>query len=56
MSKLSSSQKQGIISDYAKALDPDSVVREGEYATVARYAQNLGEKVLSEIKQAFSGQ
>lgn len=56
VSKLSSSQKQGIISDYAKALDPDSVVREGEYNTVAKYSQSLGEKVLSEIKQAFSSQ
>ena len=38
VSKLSSSQQQSIISDFAKSLDPDSVVREGEYATVLKYA------------------
>lgn len=52
---LSSSQRQGIISDYAKALDPDSVVREGEYATVAKYSSSFGEKTLSEINQFLSG-
>lgn len=51
---LSSSQRQGIISDYAKALDPDSVVREGEYATVAKYSSSFGEKTLSEINQFVS--
>ena len=30
---------QGLIYAFAKAMDPDSVVREGEYATVQRYAQ-----------------
>lgn len=52
---LSSSQRQGIISDYAKALDPDSVVREGEYATVAKYSSSWGEKTLSEVKQFLAG-
>lgn len=56
VSDLSSSQRQGIISDYAKALDPDSVVREGEYATVAKYSSSWGEKTLSEIKQFLSGE
>lgn len=51
---LSSSQRQWIISDYAKALDPDSVVREWEYATVARYSQSFWEKTLSELKQFLS--
>ena len=55
VSDLSSSQRQGIISDYAKALDPDSVVREGEYATVAKYSSSFGEKTLSEINQFLSG-
>ena len=55
VSDLSSSQRQGIISDYAKALDPDSVVREGEYATVAKYSSSWGEKTLSEINQFLSG-
>jgi hypothetical protein len=30
---------QGLIYSFAKAMDPDSVVREGEYATVQKYAQ-----------------
>ena len=30
---------QGLIYAFAKAMDPDSVVREGEYATVQKYAQ-----------------
>lgn len=55
VSDLSSSQRQGIISDYAKALDPDSVVREWEYATVAKYSSSFGEKTLSEINQFLSG-
>lgn len=54
VSDLSSSQRQGIISDYAKALDPDSVVREWEYATVAKYSSSWGEKTLSEINQFLS--
>jgi hypothetical protein len=32
---------QGIIYAFAKAMDPDSVVREGEYATVQKYAQSM---------------
>jgi len=55
VSDLSSSQRQGIISDYAKALDPDSVVREWEYATVAKYSSSFWEKTLSEINQFLSG-
>ena len=31
---------QALIYAFAKAMDPESVVREGEYATVAKYAQS----------------
>jgi hypothetical protein len=34
---------QAIIYAFAKAMDPDSVVREGEYATVQKYAQSWAE-------------
>lgn len=37
---LSSSDAQGLVYAFAKAMDPDSVVREGEYATVQKYAQS----------------
>ncbi len=36
---------QGLIYAYAKAMDPDSAVREGEYATVQKYAQTLAERL-----------
>ena len=32
--------QQGLIYAFAKAMDPASVVREGEYATVQKYAQS----------------
>ena len=38
---------QGLINGYAKILDPESVVREGEYATVAK-----GGGILNQIKNA----
>lgn len=34
------SDDQSLIYGFAKMMDPDSVVREGEYATVQKYAQN----------------
>ncbi|HOH62111.1 MAG TPA: hypothetical protein PK698_06550 [Bacilli bacterium] len=34
---------QGLIYAFAKAMDPNSVVREGEYATVQKYAQSWAE-------------
>lgn len=34
---------QALIYAFAKAMDPDSVVREGEYATVQKYAQSWAE-------------
>lgn len=46
---------QAVIYNFAKMLDPDSVVREGEYATVKKYSQSLINKYGGEMKQAISG-
>jgi len=46
---------QAVIYNFAKMLDPDSVVREGEYATVKKYSQSLLNKYKGEIKQAVNG-
>ena len=46
---------QAIIYNFAKSLDPDSVVREGEYATIKKYSQSLGTKYKGEINQAVNG-
>lgn len=46
---------QSIIYSFAKSLDPDSVVREGEYATVKKYSQSLLNKYEGEINQAING-
>ena len=43
----SAESDQGLINGYAKILDPESVVREGEYATVAK-----GGGILNQIKNA----
>lgn len=41
--KLTSADNIGIIYAFAKAMDPGSVVREGEYATIQKYAQAWAE-------------
>lgn len=46
---------QAIIYNFAKALDPDSVVREGEYATIQKYSQGLASKYKGQINQAVNG-
>jgi hypothetical protein len=46
---------QAIIYNFAKALDPDSVVREGEYATIQKYSQNIASKYKGQINQAVNG-
>lgn len=46
---------QALVYTFAKALDPDSVVREGEYATIKRYAQGLLDRYKGEINQAING-
>jgi hypothetical protein len=46
---------QTIVYAFAKSLDPDSVVREGEYAVIAKYAQSLVQKFGKEFTQAING-
>lgn len=46
---------QALIYSIAKALDPDSVVREGEYATVQKYAQSWAKAYGKSVNQAFLG-
>ena len=46
---------QAIIYYFAKALDPDSVVREGEYETIKKYSQNIFGKYKGEIDNAING-
>lgn len=45
---------QALIYAFAKAMDPDSVVREGEYATVQKYAQSWAETYGFNAKRMFS--
>lgn len=45
---------QALIYAFAKAMDPDSVVREGEYATVQKYAQSWREQFGFDIQRLFS--
>jgi hypothetical protein len=49
-----SSDDQALIYSFAKAMDPDSVVRDGEYNTVQRYAQSWAEKFGFDVKRIFS--
>lgn len=46
---------QGLIYAFAKAMDPGSVVREGEYATVQKYSQSLINSYGKSISQAITG-
>ena len=46
---------QALIYALAKALDPGSVVREGEYATAQKYAQSLVQSYGKSVEQALSG-
>lgn len=45
---------QALIYAFAKAMDPDSVVREGEYATVQKYAQSWAESFGFNAARVFS--
>jgi len=49
------SDDQGLIYALAKVLDPNSVVREGEYATAQRYSQSLISAYGESINQALNG-
>lgn len=46
---------QALIYALAKALDPNSVVREGEYATAQKYAQSWAKSFGKSVTQAISG-
>jgi hypothetical protein len=46
---------QALIYAFAKAMDPDSVVREGEYATVQKYAQSWIKSYGKGVEQAIAG-
>lgn len=46
-------QKQAIITDFAKYLDPDSVVREAEFDITRKYGQSEAERIGGEIRRWF---
>lgn len=46
--------QQGLIYAFAKAMDPASVVREGEYATVQKYAQSWAQTFGFNAQRIFS--
>jgi hypothetical protein len=48
------SDDQALIYAFAKVMDPESVVREGEYATVQKYAQSWAESFGFDVKRIFS--
>lgn len=49
------SDDQGLIYSFAKIMDPDSVVREGEYATVQKYSQSWVKAYGKSVSQAING-
>lgn len=49
------SDHQGLVYAFAKAMDPGSVVREGEYATVQKYAQSWAKAYGKGFEQAALG-
>lgn len=49
------SDDQALIYQFAKIMDPGSVVREGEYATVQKYAQSWKDAFGKSITQAING-
>lgn len=49
------SDDQALIYAFAKIMDPDSVVREGEYATVQKYAQSWAKSFGKGVTQAVAG-
>lgn len=46
---------QALIYALAKALDPESVVREGEYATAKKYSQSWADEFGGSVNQAVNG-
>jgi len=49
-----STDDQALVYAFAKAMDPDSVVREGEYNTVQKYAQSWAESLGFNAQRIFS--
>ena len=49
------SDHQTIVYAFAKSLDPESVVREGEYETIKKYSQSTLSKYGKEITNALNG-
>ena len=49
------SDDQALVYSFAKVMDPDSVVREGEYATVQKYAQSWVKAYGKGVEQAING-
>lgn len=47
---------QAFIYSFAKIMDPNSVVREGEYATVQKYAQSWADTFGFDVKRIFSNE
>lgn len=52
---LTSVDAQGLIYAFAKAMDPDSVVREGEYATAQKYAQSFLNATGYNLQRVWNG-
>lgn len=52
--KATAQDKQQLISDFAKVLDPTSVVREWEYALAAKYGQSKVNKTIQDISNWYS--
>lgn len=48
-----SADDQAMLYAFAKAMDPDSVVREGEYATVQKYAQSWAQTFGFDLKRMY---
>jgi len=49
------SDDQGLIYAFAKTMDPDSAVREGEYATAQKYSQSMINSFGKSVSQALKG-
>lgn len=52
----SSTDDQGLIYAFAKAMDPNSAVKEGEYLTVQKYSQSLVQKGWADAKRILSNE
>ena len=53
---VKATDNQALIYAFAKAMDPDSVVREGEYSTVQKYSQTWWDKLGMDINRVLNGQ